>query len=415
MIKIRTTPDSKKPRDLNNNDYYTSSRTEHTNTGMLSMAMLRRKLRSSQTKYFILWLLSIILVVWLMRSQPNGGCDDEHQNVNYQRLNEDINDQSLLGIDALIDRSDIHPYNLNTPLIFVGGVPRSGTTLMRAMLDAHPDIRCGEETRIIPRLIYMRNQWINSKKENERLQNAGMTDEIIDSAVGSFILEVIVKHGKTAKNLCNKDPLVLRYSMYMKKVFPKSKYILMIRDGRSTVHSIIKRKVTITGFNLDSFKDCMVRWNSIIEHMYAQCIEVGPETCMPVYYEQLVLHPEKNMKSILKFLDIPFNEAVLHHEKYIGNEVSLSKVERSSDQVIKPVNLEALSTWVGKIPGDVMSQMDVIAPMLQKLGYDPWANPPNYGDADPKIKENTFHIQTNKEYWKELAKKYSIHVKDTPV
>ena len=62
---------------------------------------------------------------------------------------------------------------------------------MRAMLDAHPDIRCGEETRIIPRLIYMRNQWINSKKEAERLKNAGMSDDIIDSAVGAFILEVI--------------------------------------------------------------------------------------------------------------------------------------------------------------------------------------------------------------------------------
>ncbi len=96
---------------------------------------------------------------------------------------------------------------------------------MRAMLDAHPDIRCGEETRIIPRLIYMRNQWINSKKENERLQNAGMTDEIIDSAVGSFILEVIVKHGKTAQHLCNKDPLVLRYSTYMKKVITRPRLI----------------------------------------------------------------------------------------------------------------------------------------------------------------------------------------------
>jgi protein-tyrosine sulfotransferase len=283
---------------------------------------------------------------------------------------------------------------------------------MRAMLDAHPGIRCGEETRIIPRLIYMRNQWTNSKKEAERLKNAGITEDIIDSAIGAFILEVVVKHGKPADHLCNKDPLVLRYSTYMKTVFPNGKFILMIRDGRATVHSIISRKVTITGFNLQSYRDCLVRWNNIIEHMYAQCIELGPEACMPVYYEQLVLHPETTTKNIMKFLNITWNDAVIHHEKFIGDEVSLSKVERSSDQVIKPVNLEALSSWVGKIPADVLAQMDSIAPMLRRLGYDPFANPPNYGDPDMKIKENTFHIQTNKEYWKELAKKYSVHAKE---
>ena len=224
-----------------------------------------------------------------------------------------------------------------------------------------------------------------------------------------------MKHGKPAQHLCNKDPLVLRYSTYMKGVFPNGKFILMIRDGRATVHSIITRKVTITGFNLDSYRDCLARWSSIIEHMYAQCIDVGPETCMPVYYEQLVLHPEKTMKNILSFLNITFNDAVLHHEKFIGDEISLSKVERSSDQVIKPVNLEALSSWVGKIPSDVLAQMDMIAPMLRRLGYDPTANPPNYGEPDDKIKENTFHIQTNREYWKNLAQKYSIHVKDAPL
>lgn len=34
-----------------------------------------------------------------------------------------------------------YEYNRQMPLIFIGGVPRSGTTLMRAMLDAHPDVR----------------------------------------------------------------------------------------------------------------------------------------------------------------------------------------------------------------------------------------------------------------------------------
>lgn len=56
----------------------------------------------------------------------------------------------------------------------------------------------------------------------------------------------------------------------------------------------------------------------------------------------------------------------------------LCRVERSTDQVMKPVNRDALSKWVGQIPADVISEMAEIAPMLARLGYDPQANPPDY-------------------------------------
>lgn len=48
---------------------------------------------------------------------------------------------------------------------------------------------------------------------------------------------------------------------------------------------------------------------------------------LKVYYEQLVLHPEEWMRKILKFLDVPWNDSVLHHEEFINkpNGVSLSK------------------------------------------------------------------------------------------
>ena len=56
------------------------------------------------------------------------------------------------------------------PVIWVGGFPRSGTTLMRAMIDAHPDVRCGEETRVVPRLLFMRNNWMADETERKRLE-----------------------------------------------------------------------------------------------------------------------------------------------------------------------------------------------------------------------------------------------------
>ncbi|EGT45552.1 hypothetical protein CAEBREN_13290 [Caenorhabditis brenneri] len=293
-------------------------------------------------------------------------------------------------------------YNRSSPFIFIGGVPRSGTTLMRAMLDAHPEVRCGEETRVIPRVLNLRSQWKKSEKEWNRLQQAGVTGEVINNAVSAFIMEIIVGHGDRAPRLCNKDPFTMKSAIYLNELFPNAKYLLMIRDGRATVNSIISRKVTITGFDLNDFRQCMTKWNAAIQIMVDQCEQVGPN-CMKVYYEQLVLHPEAQMRKISEFLDIPWDEKVLHHEQLIGKDISLSNVERSSDQVVKPVNLDALSKWVGTIPEDVVREMDSIAPMLRKLGYDPNANPPNYGKPDELVAKKTEDVHRNGAEWYKKA------------
>lgn len=313
---------------------------------------------------------------------------------------------SMVSAEKYLVSADkkIYEYNRQMPLIFIGGVPRSGTTLMRAMLDAHPDVRCGQETRVIPRILQMRFHWMKSEKEARRLEEAGIAKNVLDSAIAAFTLEIIAKHGEPAPRLCNKDPLTLKMGTYVLELFPNAKFIFMVRDGRATAHSIISRKVTITGFDLTSYRQCLRKWNTVVEAMNKQCVELGPSRCMRVPYEQLVLHPRKWMGKVLDFLDIPWNESVLHHQDFINNGITLSKVERSSDQVIKPVNMEALTKWVGHIPEDVVRDMAEIAPMLSVLGYDPYANPPEYGKPDDEIAKNTKNIEKNKTLWEKKAK-----------
>jgi len=275
-------------------------------------------------------------------------------------------------------------YSREMPILFIGGMPRSGTTLMRSMMDAHPMMRCGEETRLVPRILGMRSNWYRSEKEKNRLKEAGVGEEVVNAAISEFILEIIVRHGKPAERLCNKDPFTLKSTKYLIELFPNARFILMLRDGRATAHSIISRQVTISGFDITSYRDVITKWNKAIDGMYTQCNEVGKKYCMPVHYEDLVLHPRSTLEKILKFVDMPWHDFVMEHEKHM-EDISLSAVEKSTDQVVKPLYTDSLKSWVGHIPEDVEKDMTKIAPMLKTLGYDGASSDPFYGKPDQEV------------------------------
>jgi len=97
---------------------------------------------------------------------------------------------SASSVQYVPDDGNSYMYDRNSSLIFIGGTPRSGTTLLRVMLDAHPDVRCGEETHVIPRVLVFQERWQKSKNNRDWLDEAGVTDDVFSSAVAAFILEV---------------------------------------------------------------------------------------------------------------------------------------------------------------------------------------------------------------------------------
>ncbi|XP_042146088.1 protein-tyrosine sulfotransferase 1-like [Ixodes scapularis] len=126
--------------------------------GMVAHRLTRR--------WFLLSALSLFGLVLLYSLL--GSCRQRASNFTYVSP-----DRYVLGPD-----SRRYPYNNDMPLIFIGGMPRSGTTLVRVLLDAHPDVRCGEETRVIPRLLSLKQQWVKNPTEMHRLLEGGITDEV---------------------------------------------------------------------------------------------------------------------------------------------------------------------------------------------------------------------------------------------
>ncbi len=118
---------------------------------------------------------------------------------------------------------------------------------------------------MIPDLMgIVRNRWERGQAPLLRL--AGVSRELLQAAVSAFLLEVnvfaplfisrllqiIAGHGPNATRFCNKDPLTLSSAVYMAEMFPHARFMLMLRDARATVHSMITRSVPVVGFDRNS-------------------------------------------------------------------------------------------------------------------------------------------------------------------
>ncbi|CAH8847995.1 unnamed protein product [Trichobilharzia szidati] len=284
------------------------------------------------------------------------------------------------------------------PIIFIGGYPRSGTTLMRVLLDVHPMIRCGPESRVIPKILGVRHLW-SQGVENSRLKAAGLYPEAVDSAVRSFILSIIKHAGENASVLCNKDPLSFTHLSYLAHLFPEAKFVHMVRDGRAVVNSLVKRNVRIRG-TPNNTEDKFYTWEKRVDQFLNDCALIGSGRCVTVKYESLVLTPSKVLSELFQFLKIPWDPVVLNHDKAMHHD-ALSKMEPSTSQVVHPIHLASLSAWASNesaLSDDFINSIHENSKILQRLGYANLGIPPNYGTPEIKVANITSQLHKDPEF-----------------
>jgi hypothetical protein len=191
------------------------------------------------------------------------------------------------------------------PPIFIVGCQSSGTTPLRLMLDSHPNIACGPETRFLADFAHLtRESW-------DRLRLYGFPKEYWHAKVAELFdgFKTDYAHGHGKPRWADKTP---RYALsldYILELFPDCQIIHVIRDGRDVVVSHRHR----WGY-LSALK-AVEKWSRYIRTARAVGQRLPPGRYHEVRYERLVAEPEPTLRELLEFLGEPWDPIVLEHDQ----------------------------------------------------------------------------------------------------
>ncbi|MEY2487323.1 MAG: hypothetical protein QOH39_2971 [Verrucomicrobiota bacterium] len=279
---------------------------------------------------------------------------------------------------------------------FIVGVARSGTTLLRIMLDAHPQLAIPPETHFIPEAAAAaRGSAENSRKEfidcvlGSRFWDDFQLDaetlrrqvQLLDpfhvgAALRVFYQLYAERFGK--RRWGDKTPTYLTQMRLIAELLPEACFIHVIRDGRDVLLS-----VKGLWFGPASVSESAGTWVNRIQSARAEAVDLP--NYMEIRYEDLVLDSEKMLRAICAFLDLPWEPRILDYHR--GAEERLAEIARDVQKGGKLVatakqrtSIHALTSkqpdatrigrWKEEMSAADRKEFERIAqPLLAELGY----------------------------------------------
>jgi hypothetical protein len=186
--------------------------------------------------------------------------------------------------------------------IFVIGSPRSGTTLLRLILDAHPRISCGEETHFLRDLeaIVGRHWDLLASYGLERSWWLGRIRDLYTT----FQREVLSRSGKA--RWAEKDPTYTLHLGFLEELFPEARYVHLLRDGHDVVASFRDR----WGYR-SAARAARTEWARHVSAARALGARIGGSRFLELRYERLVADPETETRRLFAFLGEAWQPSLL--------------------------------------------------------------------------------------------------------
>ncbi len=264
--------------------------------------------------------------------------------------------------------------NGNTPTapIFIGGAGRSGTTLVRVILDSHPHIACGPEFKLTPVVgDFLR------KVENELPQisqnyhlPADAVPHGLRQLLESLLMPYLAQSGK--RRIAEKTPHNVAFFPQLHQIFPDSPLIHVIRDGRDVVASLLQMdwRDIATGNPMPITSDVRAAasyWADIVSRARNAAADPNlAQRYFEIRYEDLVTDPEPILRQLFAFLGEPWDTTVLHYYEQTHNLAG----ESSREQVSQPLYTRAVGRWRKDLsPEEQAVVKEIAGDLLIDLGY----------------------------------------------
>lgn len=281
--------------------------------------------------------------------------------------------------------------------VFIGASPRSGTTLLRTMLNQHPDLGIPRETRFLLGAWKQRNvwgdlndaenkaklvEWIVYRKASrfgttgiplelarERLEQAPPT---LGSVLGS-VFELYAERKRSAR-WGDKRPGYIRHLRAVRTLFPETQIVNVVRDPRAAVASMRR-----LGWYNGSVIEATDLWIRSAGAGARASTRLDASTLYEVRYEDLIENPLATLEKLLDFLNLGSNHIDEMMNYHAGPDVPQNSYHSLISQPIDPSRIAA---WKNDLTAGELSFIEsATAEYMSHYGYefesDPGSAPTN--------------------------------------
>jgi len=280
---------------------------------------------------------------------------------------------------------------MTNPYVFIVGCPRSGTTLVQRMVNAHPDITITPESHWIPRLYAkawaltpegsVKPKLIRRLLSHLKFARLKISPEEIAKLTGNgkpitygdLVSLIFDLYGKRqGKSLVgDKTPDYVRSIEALHCLWPNARFVHVIRDGRDVSLSMMDwpksrpKPGDFATWREDRVSTAAVWWELNVRLGQRAGRSIGDKLYYEVRYESLVNRPAEEGAALCKFLGVPYIDAMLRfHEVRAAFDPGLEA--RRAHLPVTP----GLRDWSVQMPTQDSERFEAAAGgLLDELGY----------------------------------------------